>query len=350
MWYNLGLVSQAFQIMKIQIIQEHEEFFGLREDWDRALQGCTRPDLFLTFEWFLSWWENLSKGYALNLILLTDEATGSLGIAPLMRRGDVLSFLAGHEVTDYCDFLFPRGREGEFLKALLAHAAQPSTSGISCMELINLSPASPTLSLVSELAPAFGFRWRQEKSEETLLLKLPASYPEYTAGLGRKCRHELRRKVRRAEALPQARVERASRPKEVGPAMEAFIALHREGNPEKGRFWEKPGMPGFFRDVASRLAEQGLIELLSLYAGGEAGPAASLITARYGKTVYFYNVAYAQAYAAASPGYYLFDLAIRQAIAEGRELADFLRGREKYKLDFGARSSTLFSLKLDKVT
>ena len=349
MWYNLGLVSQAFQIMRIQIIQEHEEFAGLREDWDRALQGCTRPDLFLTFDWFLSWWENLSQGYALNLILLTDEATGSLGIAPLMRRGDVLSFLAGHEVTDYCDFLFPRGREGEFLEALLAHVAQ-SPTGISCMELINLRPESPTLSLVSELAPAVGFRCRQEKSEETLLLRLPASYPEYAACLSRKCRHELRRKVRRAVAVPQARVERASRPEEVGPAMEAFIALHREGNPEKGRFREKPGMPDFFRDVASRLAEQGLIELLSLYAGGEAGPAASLITARYGKTMYFYNVAYAQAYAAASPGYYLFDLAIRKAIAEERELADFLRGREKYKLDFGARSSTLYSLKLDKVT
>jgi CelD/BcsL family acetyltransferase involved in cellulose biosynthesis len=349
MWYNLGLVSQAFQIMQTQIIQKYEEFSGLREDWARALQGCTRPDLFLTFDWFLSWWENLSQGYALNLILLTDEATGSFGIAPLMRRGDALSFLAGHEVTDYCDFLFPRGREGEFLEALLAYATQPST-GISCMELINLRLTSPTLSLVSELAPSFGFRCRQEKSEETQQLRLPASYPEYTAGLGRKCRHELRRKARRAEALPQARVERASRPEEVGPAMKAFIALHREGNPEKGRFWEKPGMPGFFRDVASRLAEQGQIELLSLYAGGDAGPVASLITAHYGRTVYFYNVAYAQAYAAASPGYYLFDLAIRQAIAEERELADFLRGREKYKLDFGARSSTIYSLKLDKVT
>ncbi len=337
--------------MKIQVIQEPREFAGLREDWDRALHGCARPDLFLTFDWFLSWWENLAKrGNALNLVLLSDEDSGSLGIAPLMLQDDGLCFLASHEVTDYCDFLFPQEREEKFLAALLEWAVQ-SPLGISHLELINLRPTSPTLSLVPELAPAFGLRCLQEESEETLQLPLPASYPEYAASLGRKCRHELRRKSRRAEALPKARVERASVPAEVGPAMEAFIALHREGSPEKARFWETPGMPAFFRDVAGRLAEQGLIELMSLYVGGEeALPAASLITAHYGETVYFYNVAYAEAYAAASPGYYLFDLAIRQAIAEGKATADFLRGREKYKLDFGARSSTIYSLKLDRVS
>ncbi len=333
--------------MKIQIIEDQGEFAGLRETWDRALAGCSHPDLFLTFDWFLSWWENLAQDHALNLILLTDEASDSLGIAPLMRRGGGLCFLAGHEVTDYCDFLFPRGREGDFLEALLAFAAQPS-SGTSGLELINLRPLSPTLSQVPELAAAFGFSCRQERSEETLLLDLPASYPEYTASLGRKCRHELRRKARRAESLPKTRVERASRPEDVGPAMEAFIALHREGSPEKARFWEKTGMPGFFRDVAARLAKQGRIELLSLHTGEEAAPAASLITAGYGKTVYFYNVAYSLAHAAASPGVYLFDLAIRQAISEGRETADFLRGREKYKLDFGAQPSTIYSLILER--
>jgi CelD/BcsL family acetyltransferase involved in cellulose biosynthesis len=335
--------------MKPRIIQEPTEFAGLREGWDRALHGCARPDLFLTFDWFLSWWENLAeRGSSLNLVLLTDEVSGAIGIAPLFRMGDRLQFLAGQEVTDYCDFLFPREREREYLEALLEWLSEPS-SGITHLELINLRPTSPTLSLVPELAPAFGLRCRREESEETLQVRLPASYAEYAASLGRKCRHELRRKARRAEALPHARVERASKPEEVGPAMEAFIALHRGGSAEKSRFWETPGMPGFFRAVSARLAEQGRIELLSLYAGeGEASLAASLITADYGDTVYFYNVAYAEAHAAASPGYYLFDLAIRRAIAEGRGRADFLRGREKYKLEFGARPCTIYTLKLDK--
>jgi len=337
--------------MKIQIIEDHEEFVGLRETWDRALAGCSRPDLFLTFAWFLSWWEHLSQGRELNILVLSEEddseaGGGDLGIAPLMRRDGGLYFLAGHEVTDYCDFLFPRGREGVFLEALLEHLARPS-SGVSRMELINLRDTSPTLSLLPELAPAFGFCCRRERSEETLLLRLPSDYPDYAAGLTRKNRHELRRKVRRAEALPQARVQRISRPKEVRSAMGDFIALHRTGSPEKERFWLKPGMPEFFQDVGFRLAEQCLIELLFLLTG-ERVPAAALITAHFGKTVYFYNVAYAGAYAAASPGVYLFDMAIRQAISEGRETADFLRGGEKYKLDFGAKPRTIYSLILEK--
>jgi CelD/BcsL family acetyltransferase involved in cellulose biosynthesis len=332
--------------MKLTLVRTAQEFLGLGGVWTRALECCARPDLFLTFGWFRSWWEHLGQDAELSVFVLEDnkECQG-VGIAPLMRRADSLFFLASHEVTDYCDFLFPKGREEEFHKAWLTEVAN-SRPGIKRIELINLRSTSSTLQVLPETARECGFVSRSYPGEEAPILRLPGSYQEYLAGLRRKNRHELRRKLRRTEGLPGIRLETIADPGEVPAALDEFISLHRSVDPDKDRFWQIPGIPEFFKAVLSRLVRDKLAALLVVYA--EDAPIASLIVGHYGRTEYFYNVAYAPAYAAASPGYYVFDQAIRQAISSGREEADFLRGSEKYKFEFGAESGSIFNLILTK--
>ncbi len=331
--------------MKIDVISGAWEFAALEAKWQQSLGASAQPDLFLTFAWFRSWWAHLSEGHELAVYLLSDEKTGTVGIAPMRRRSDRLSFMASHEVSDYCDFLFPRGQEQKFLEAFFNYLRETSPE-IRLLELINFRSTALSLSLIPEIAPCFGYKCQSRKSEEVLHLKLPTSYHDYLSSLDRKKRHELRRKLRRTHNLDRLRTETVDRPEELGSAMEDFIALHQAGSPEKSDFWERPGMPGFFKDVIVALARKKMAALHFLYSGKRM--AASLITGHYGKTTYFYNVAYAREFASASPGYFLFDRSIRQAITEGMDTADFLRGREKYKLEFGARNSTIYNLSLTK--
>lgn len=331
--------------MKIDILSGDREFAATEVVWQDALESSAGPDLFLTYAWFRSWWMHLSQGHELAVYLLSDEKTGTQGIAPLRRVSDRLYFMASHEVSDYCDFLFPQGQEQMFLEAFFAYIGETQPE-ICSLELINFCPTSPSLSLIPEIAPCFGYKCQRKKSQEVLHLQLPPSYEEYLSSLDRKKRHELRRKLRRTEELNRLRIETKDRPDELRTAMDDFIALHRAGSPEKNRFWETPGMPGFFKDVIVELSRKKMAALHSLYSGDVL--AASLITGFYGKTLYLYNVAYAREFAFASPGYFLFDRSIRQAISEGKKTADFLRGREKYKLEFGARSRTIYSLLLTK--
>ena len=86
------------------------------------------------------------------------------------------------------------------------------------------------------------------------------------------------------------------------------------------------------------------MELIFLYHGDKI--MASLLNFMYEDKVYFYNVAYNRDYAWYSPGLFLFDHSIRQAISEKKKEADFLRGREKYKYYFGAIESKIFDLTL----
>ncbi len=331
--------------MKIRRIHTRQEIQALQDPWDRAVEACAEPSLFLMSTWFSTWWEHLAEGRELCVFELHDEASGSQGFAPLMRRDGTLAFLASREVTDYCDFVFPQRLAEQMLERLLRHVAH-EFPGIRSIELINLPASSPTLSILPELAPRFGFEGAVEKSEVVPILTLPGDYEEYLRRLSRKNRHELRRKIRRTESLPDLRYHAIEDAAQIRDLMPAFIAMHRSASPEKERFWRKPGMPEFFGTALSRLADQGKAALHVLYSGGTQ--AAGLIAGFYGQTVYFYNLAYAPEFATASPGYFMIDRAIRQAIADGRERADFLRGEEKYKFEFGAQIGTIYNLILNK--
>jgi CelD/BcsL family acetyltransferase involved in cellulose biosynthesis len=103
-------------------------------------------------------------------------------------------------------------------------------------------------------------------------------------------------------------------------------------------------MGEFFAQLVHLFSEESWVGLDGLCIGDRL--IAALLSFSYGDTLYFYNVTYDSEYSAYSPGFYLFDHAIKQAIAEGKKAADFLRGQEKYKYFFGAEESKIYNLKL----
>ncbi len=331
--------------MKIRRIESVEDFEALERIWNAALKSCASDRVFLTFEWFRSWWENLSEKHALEVLVFQDEGQDLYGIAPLMRRGNGLFSMASQEVTDYSDFIFPRGQENRYFDELFQYLKTELTE-INKLELINIPASSPTLKYLQPTAEGHGWRGRIEESEETPRLLLPASYEKYLAGLKRKCRHELRRKLRKVETLPELRDVRYVTPEDIKSRMVDFISLHQKSGPDKQRFWGKPGMESFFHDLTLACAQKGWIELRFLYSQEQA--LAALLSFVYGDIVAFYNMAFNREFASYSPGYYLFDRSLRDAISEKKIEADFLRGSEKYKYEFGALKSKIYNLVLER--
>jgi len=264
----------------------------------------------------------------------------------LKAAGDGLGFMADDEVTDYCDLLIRKGeRSEEVRRRLFVHLLGVHTR-VRSIILTHLPEASPSLSLFPRLASREGFSPEVSVQEVVPVLPLPPTYEEYLDGLGRRRRHELRRKLRRAASLDGLRVERLTRPGELERGMPLFISLHRESSPEKRSFWQKEGLVGFFMDIARCFSRQGWMELTLLFSGPSL--VAALLSFLFRKTVFFYNFAYNQAFSAFNPGTYLFDLSIRKAIDEERTVADFLRGGEKYKFELGARESRIYTLSLHR--
>jgi len=327
--------------MRVERVEKFEHFLRLEEDWNTFLFSSDLNSVFLTHDWFSTWWRNLSEDSELHVLIFRDLNDGILGMAPLRIKEDKVLFMASHEVTDYCDFVTHRKCRENFYRSFLKNLREDYSS-LASFEFINIKETSPTLLYIPKLASEYGFTSSQVESEVVPVLNLPSSYDAYISGLERKNRHELRRKLRRSESLGGLKTKKITDSEELISAVDTFIDLHRDSSMEKKNFWKKEGMVDFFRETVHRFALRGWVDLNCLFMKDSL--VAALLNFTYQHEVLFYNVAYKTDFASYSPGYYLFNSSIYEAIATKKTRVDFLRGREKYKYDFGSKECKIYSL------
>ncbi len=341
--------------MKVECIRDPESLEELEDEWNELLFLSEQNCIFLTHEWISSWWKCFSEDNSLEILIFKEEKGSLVGIAPFMikggldksspyNKGKILRFIASLEVSDYCDLIMLDRKREEFYKDLLGYL-KANYPDIEIIELMNLKASSPTLSFLPRLAPGQGYSYSCTETEVAPLLELPSSYEDYMASLSKKGRHELRRKLRRMESLEGIKITKITDAKELQASLGTFIALHKQGSPAKEKFWEKRGMSDFFLEIASRFSLQKWAELYLLFY--EDTVMAALLNFSYSGEILFYNVAFNKDFARYSPGFFLFNHCLKQAISEGKKKADFLRGREKYKYYFGAEDSKIFRLILN---
>lgn len=183
---------------------------------------------------------------------------------------------------------------------------------------------------------AGGWTLSVEREDVCPVVTLPeeGGFEALLARLDKKDRHEIRRKVRRAEAGgPVALVDAADPLAEL----DRFIDLHQRRWGADGLFPPTEGGRQS-RRFLERLFElawpEGWICLTFLEVAGRRIGAA--ITFDDGATVYYYNAGIDPEAAALSPGILLAERLIRRAIELGRRRFDFLRGNEPYKYAWGA--------------
>jgi CelD/BcsL family acetyltransferase involved in cellulose biosynthesis len=197
------------------------------------------------------------------------------------------------------------------------------------------------------LAAAFGAReiaegWtlNVEREDVCPVVRLPdrATIDDYLATLGKKERHEMRRKVRRAEAAGELKLEESTDPV---ADLEVFIDLHQKR-------W---GADGLFADTAggkqSRVFFRRLFEL-----DGPEGPRLTFLTVggrRIAAAVHFETADCSMHYNAGvdpdakdlSPGVVMVYLFMERALAAGQHRVDFMRGNEPYKYLWGAEDEPI---------
>ncbi len=198
-------------------------------------------------------------------------------------------------------------------------------------------PATDALALAfGRREVAEGWTVTVEREDVCPVVELPTSggFEALLAGLEKKDRHELRRKVRRAEGVGQVRLVDAADPL---AELDTFVDLHQRRWGAEGLFPPTEGGRQS-RRFLERLFElawlEGWVCLSFLEIGGRRIGAG--ITLDDGTTVYYYNAGFDPEASALSPGVLLAERLIRRAIELGRRRFDFLRGNEAYKYSWGA--------------
>ncbi len=307
-----------------------EELEGLQDEWQALLDGDRAGKVFRSPVWQRVWIEEFAGGRQ-PFFLTVRDAGRLVAVAPLLRDGTSLSLVGDHNICDYMDFVIAPGQEREVLALLLDTLQREDWTE---MDLHGLAAGSPTLAILPTLARERGLEVRVDREAVCPQLDLPPTWDEYLAQLGKKNRHELRRKMRRLENTAVSLHLTAFRaPAAVAEGMNTFLGLMTL-RCDKSQFMT-PGMERFFRDAALALAAEGLITLYILEMNGRS--VASVLCFEDEKRVLLYNSGYDPDLSFLSVGLISKALVLRNAIEEGRKHFDFLRGDEPYKYDLGGR-------------
>lgn len=323
--------------MRVEAHFESGGFAALKPEWNDLLHRSCCDSVFLTWQWQTTWWKHLGAG---DLLLLGLRDEGRLvGIAPLFYDfGDtrtVLRMIGCRDVSDYLDLIVEAGHEEAVYHRLLDYLSD-EVPAWDLVDLCNIPQDSQTFVLLRDMADDRGFQTLVEVEDVCPIITLPETWDEYLMLLDKKQRHEVRRKLRRAEAAG-VRFVVVGEEHDLQAEMARFVDLHQKSTPEKDAFMDST-MQDFFLDVARVLQKEGWLQLTFVEVEGERS--ASLLNFDYGNAILVYNSGYDPgAFRHLSPGIVVTALCIEQAISLGRSRFDFLRGGEEYKYRFGAQDT-----------
>ena len=316
-------------------------FDEIRSEWLDLLAQCPVNTFYLMPQWQEIWWDSFQErremaGFYLN------RPEGVAAIASLARQGDELSFVGNTETFDYNDFMVRPGWEADFFTALMGWLEQRQFQVLALPSLIE---SSPTLEYLPGLARGQGYSVEITEEDVTPGLELPDNWEAYLAGLSKKNRHELRRKLRRLEGIEGWRWYCVQEPEAVAARLDDFLDLMRQSAPEKAAYMTDE-REVFFRRITRRTAELDMLRLFFLEMEGQ--DVASALCFDYNGTRFLYNSGYNPDYGYYSVGLLLNALSIREAIEQGKTYFDFLRGPEPYKYHLGGLNRTIYRMVISK--
>ena len=309
---------------------KREDLASLHGEWCALLDRVAEPAPFMHPTWQRVWLEEFAEGRE-PLYLAVRDGGSLTGVAPLLRDGESLSFVGHYSICDYMDFIVPPEGARDVFSALLDALREERWSEI---ELRGLRPGSPALAELPALVQAAGMTVECEDEAVAPRIELAASWDEYVASLGKKDRHELRRKIRRVQAAGELEMRAHTSPEAVEEHLPMLLRMMVESRADKANFMSEQ-MGRFFHRMARAMAEEGLVRLYELEL--DAKPVASVLCFDQGGQFYLYNSGYDPELSGLAVGIVSKALCLMEAIDSGRHCFDFLRGHEAYKYDLGGR-------------
>ena len=319
---------------------EAGDFSSLETAWDELLSATTTGHVFFTPQWQRSWWQAFGSDSEL-LLLSVQRDNEVVGIVPLMRNGQRMSFIGSSDICDYMDFVIRPGHEVAVLSQLLDYLEPMDWKSINLQSLL---PDSIALTHFAPLARQRGYQVEITQEDVSPQLVLPTSWEEYLSLLTRKDRHELKRKLRRLSRV-KSRYYVVEDVERLPQDLEDFFRLFAQGKDDKREFMTAQ-MSGFFKEMANSVAAKGYLRLTFLEVEGNR--VASAMCFNCWDHFHLYNSGYDPGYASLSVGLLCKAFCIKDGILEGKRHFDFLRGAEPYKYDLGGQDVPIYRCVISK--
>jgi CelD/BcsL family acetyltransferase involved in cellulose biosynthesis len=344
-----------------------------RATWDRLAAANPWVTPFSEWPFQRAWWDAFGATAHQETLVVSDAADGDIvAIVPLMHRHEVeptdaethttmrhggerltpvpptakAIFFGASYHADYATILAAPADLAPVAEAVAEHLAAvavPDDEHPKPWDVVDLrrlrcgDPAADALATVfarREMSEGWTLNVEREDVCPVVNLEPGIDFDGYLATLGKKNRHEIRRKLRRAEALGEVRLTDSTNPL---VDLDVFIDLHQRKWGDAGLFPPTPGGAAsrhFVRRLFEEHGPDGALRLAFLTVGGRR--IAAGVHFRTTDGLLYYNAGVDPDARDLSPGVVMVAAYVQRAIAEGCRRLDFLRGNESYKYDWGA--------------
>jgi len=334
-------------------IKLHRDFSEIDQtQWDELLAQSVTDVPFLRYGYLKRWWKFRGGGewpQNAQLSILTGwEGTELKGIAPFFsvkESGREKVYLLGSiEISDYLDVIVRPENAETFIRSVFNFLGSKLDFAAAGMTLVNIPDRSPTNALIERIAPESGWTVMAENAYHTPAIPLAADWDTYLAGIDKKQRHEIRRKLRRAEESAEVKWYFAEDAATLDSEIDAFFNLMVLDS-DKEKFLIPP-MRDQMRSLIHWAFDSGYLQLSFLTIEGVK--AAGYLCFDYNGHVLVYNSGFDFQFSQYSPGWVLLGFLIQHAIECSKKFFDFMRGDEDYKYRFGGVDGFVRRIALEK--
>jgi len=319
---------------------------GLGErGWNALAAESPTNSIFQTYQWMSSW-EKIFKERCEPWYISAEDASGVLGVAPLMICKEVLDkrvvkFL-GDGKADYCDFLLAGDRRAaleRIFEQLFAARDQ-----WDCIELNSVPAESPTIDMIQTICRDSGYHLLHRDLYPSPVLLINGHAEEALkvfnkAGLRRRQNYFQR----------QGRLTfRTLQGPDVLPCLDRFFEQHISrwaGTSTPSLFLDERNQ-AFYRDLALAMSGKGWLVLSIVELDGR--PLAMHCGFDFNGRLLWYKPSFDVAHAKHSPGLVLLRYLIGYAIEHQRHEFDFTIGDEPFKTRFSNEVRTTVQLQIYK--
>lgn len=314
-------------------------------EWDTLAQASFTNTPFQTHAYQKAWWTHLGTGELITIVV-RNPADQLIGLAPFYLKDDVLYFNGSKEETDYLDII-STAENAEFVwQTVFDCLCSSDFPAWSRIDLHCVPASSPTRHILPRLVANRGFSLSETVEEVCPIIPLTGSFEDYLMSIDKKQRHEIRRKMRKAESHG-AELEIIRPGDDLPQAVEDFLGLLQLSMQEKSD-WLTPGRRALFHDVAQAALAAGTLQLMFMRVENRRW-SALFNFAYHGRTWVYNSGIDMTGFQDLSLGIVLSSHAIEQAAEQGFQQFDFLRGNEAYKYRFGAQDSQIYRLEIEKI-
>jgi len=321
-------------------------------EWNALLSESISDVPFLRHEYLSAWWATCGGGEweQAELVLVSARENDRLvGIAPLFLTEhdgqQALMLLGSIEISDYLDLIVRADDLPRFLSGTLDFLASDSALAWPTFDWYNLPDDSPTLVALEAESAKRGWDFTSEPYRPSLSVPLPGDFEEYLAGIDKKQRHEIRRKMRRAaESEQDVRWYIVTDESTLDAEAEACCHLMAQ-DPAKQTFLTQT-MRTQMKTLIHAAFKAGILQLAFLEVDGQK--AAGYLNFDYGNRIWVYNSGLDFGYKDLSPGWVLLGYLLQWANENGRAEFDFMRGDEDYKYKFGGIKRDVMRVRVER--